>query len=80
MLLQTLEKRLQAMTQRLPSLGELQQQRSVPGRDHRKSTLIKPATMADDAEVKGAKKILIQMRTRKAASKSALVRSRFHHV
>jgi hypothetical protein len=68
------------MVQRLPPLGELQQQRSAPARAHRKSTLIKPATMADDAEMKGVKKILAQMRSRKAASKSALVGSRFHHV
>jgi hypothetical protein len=75
--LQTLEKQLIAQLHKLPSLAELQH-----GTDGaagaRKGTLAKGKRVPDDAEMRGIKKQIAQMRTRKGVSKSVLVGSRFH--
>jgi predicted nucleic acid-binding Zn-ribbon protein len=71
-----LEKKAQAQMHRLPSLAEMHRQGAAPA-PRRPMTA---ARTADDAEIRTVKKTMAQMRSQRAASKSALVGSPYHRV
>jgi hypothetical protein len=73
--LQTVEKQLQAQMQKLPSIAQLQHQLFEFDRP-RKTTTVKQKRVPEDAEMRGIRKAIIAVKSRKAA-KSAMVGSRY---
>jgi chromosome segregation ATPase len=75
--LQGLDKQLQAQMQRLPSLAQMQQ-RGIGTSVQKRTTPGKAMRPLDDAEMRGIKKAILLLKTRKGVSRSVLVGSRFH--